>query len=83
MHARHHHQRPVVGDLRQIQPAVLRRDLHAETTQLGKAFHVLVGDLSVALDDAAVDGVEEFPQPAQELLGPSGLLVRRVGGKDG
>ena len=73
MHTRHHHQRPVVRDLRQIQSAVLRRDLHSEATQFGKALHVLVGDLRVALDDAAVDGVEEFPQPGQELLGPSGL----------
>jgi len=40
----------------------LRRDLHPETPQVGKAFYALVGDLRVAFDDAAVDGVEEFPQ---------------------
>ena len=79
MHGRDHHQRTVVGDLRHVQPAVLRRDFHAETTQVGETFHVLVGDLRVALDHAAVDGVDEFPQPGQERLGPGGLLVRRPG----
>src|SRR3984957_9188124 len=79
MPGRHHHQRPVVGDLRHVQPAVFRRDLHPETTQFGEALDIFVGDLRVALDDAAVDRVEEFPQLGQELLGASGLFIRGPG----
>lgn len=79
MNRRDHHQHAVVGDLRHVQPAVLGRNLQAETAQLGQAFHVLVGDLGSTLDDAAVHGVEEFPQFDQKRLGSGLLGVRRLG----
>jgi hypothetical protein len=76
MHSRNQHQRPVVGDLRQAEPAVIRWDLHAEATQFGKTFHILVRNLGVALDDASVDGVQKFPQLGQEIPSLRGLVVR-------
>jgi len=55
--------------LRHAQAAVLGGYLHAEAAQVGQALHVLIGDLRVAFDDAAVDGVEELPQLAEEGAG--------------
>ena len=74
-----HHQRAVVADLRHVQAAVLGRDFYAEAAQLGQALHVLVGNLGVPLDDAAVDSAEKLAQRLEELFGASLLGIRWLG----
>ena len=79
MNGRNHQQGPVVGNLRHIHSAVLGRYFYAEAAQFGQAFHILIGNLGIALDDAAVDAVEELSQPAEKLLASRLLGVGRPG----
>ena len=63
------HQRPVVGDLGEPEPAVLLGHLHPERAKGLQAIEDLGGDPRVALDLQRVDlGLEELAQPAQERL---------------
>ncbi len=74
VHAGDDRQGPVVGDLRQPETAVLLRDLHAETAELGQFTDVFVGYPRVAFDAAAVHRTACRAQAREELLG-AGILV--------
>ncbi len=71
-------ERLVVVDLRQAEPAVLGRDLHAQCAELLETLDDVVRNLGVALDLQRVDLVlEERPQFGEELL----ALFGRSGGQ--
>ena len=57
VHRAREHQRAAVVGHREAESAVLERDLHAERTELGETLDVLVGDLRLALDQPAVEGL--------------------------
>ena len=64
-------QRAVVVDLREAEPAVLLRHLHAERAERLEPVEHGVGDLRVALDLERVDlRLEEGAEPVQERLAP-------------
>ena len=56
------HQRASVVQHRQAEAAVLLRDLHAEDAEVAEALDVLVGDLRLALDLAAVEACGRTPR---------------------
>ena len=75
-----HHQRAVVIDLRQAQPAVLLGHLHAQRAHLLEAVQHLVGDLGLALDLHRVDLLlQEGAQGGQEALALLDLLGVELG----
>ncbi len=73
-------QRPVVVQVGQAKPAVLRRDFHAERARRGQSFDHLIRDLGIPLDDGAVDRrLTELPQPGTELLAAAGGFLAGTG----